>query len=125
MPDYRCYFFDHVRNVRRAEVQEFDGDNAATQWARQLAQAFPLFPVIEVWTGSRLVGRFGPGLAAAAPSARDAGPDMPAIADSPGYWTRQAKEARRVAESMAEPNAKATMLRIAERYESLARQQGA
>ena len=42
--------------------------------------------------------------------------------DTAEYWRGRAEEARTVAEQMSDPIARATMLRIAERYELLARQ---
>lgn len=42
-------------------------------------------------------------------------------AQSADYWRGRADEARAVADQMHDPDAKATMLRIAERYDTLAR----
>lgn len=129
MPDYRCYFFDADQKVGRAEVQEFGGDAAALAWAHERRQAFPHYRATEVWTGSRLVERYQPGRVEIGSSARDAAPPedvaiSSAVHDTPDHWRRQAADTRAAAEQMSDPNARATLLRIAERYESLARHGG-
>ena len=47
------------------------------------------------------------------------GATMPKLIDDPGHWRARAEEARVLAEQMDDPEAKQTMLRIAESYERL------
>lgn len=129
MPDYRCYFFDGDQKVGRAEVQEFEGDAAAIAWAHELRQAFPHYHTTEVWTGTRLVERYRPGRVGIGSSPQDSAPPAGAavtsvVHETPDHWRRQAADTRAAAEQMSDPNARATLLRIAERYESLARHGG-
>ena len=45
---------------------------------------------------------------------------MTSLLDDPEHWRSRAEEARTVAEQLADPEAKRTMLRIATDYEKLA-----
>jgi len=47
---------------------------------------------------------------------------IPSILDDPKHWRERAEEARRVADAVDDPIAKAAMLRIASDYEQIAEQ---
>jgi hypothetical protein len=49
-------------------------------------------------------------------------PPEPRRIDDPEHWRERAEEARAKAEHMGDPVAIASMLRVAEKYESLAKQ---
>jgi hypothetical protein len=45
---------------------------------------------------------------------------MPSLLNNSGHWLQRAQETRRLAESISDAEAKATLLSIAEEYERLA-----
>lgn len=45
---------------------------------------------------------------------------MPSLLNNAKHWMQRAQEARRLADSISEPEAKQTLLNIAEEYERLA-----
>jgi hypothetical protein len=45
---------------------------------------------------------------------------MPSLLDNSGHWHQRAQETRRLAETVDDPEAKRTLLKIAEEYERLA-----
>ena len=56
MAIYRCYFVNKLHKIQAAESLECAEDGEAMLRASELAQAQSLD--IEIWNGSRLVGRF-------------------------------------------------------------------
>lgn len=46
---------------------------------------------------------------------------MPALLNNPAHWHLRAEETRLLAASLVDPEAKATILKIAEEYDRLAR----
>ena len=45
---------------------------------------------------------------------------MPSLLDNSGHWKQRAQETRRLAETIGDPEARRTLLKIAEEYERLA-----
>lgn len=54
MPEYRLYWLDSIHHIERAENHRFNSDGEALEKARALVGSSY---DIEVWTGSRVVGR--------------------------------------------------------------------
>jgi len=45
---------------------------------------------------------------------------MPSLLNNSGHWKQRAQEARKLADSIMDPDAQQTLLKIAEEYERLA-----
>jgi hypothetical protein len=45
---------------------------------------------------------------------------MPSLLNNSGHWKQRAQEARRLADSVSDPEARTTLLKIADEYERLA-----
>lgn len=57
MVGYRVYFYDLHKHIVKAEAGPFETEAAAHIWADTLFRQFPQYPAVELWTGTRMVGR--------------------------------------------------------------------